>query len=236
VAGIQTVSATVTLRNRGKTLDEAQDRLDRIVYRAEQAGSRVSLQYRSSEQASDVRRYGSVGFDVLVPVGTRVEADTSNGAISVQAVDGTIRLGTSNGAIDVYDSSGALSAETSNGRIEVVRFTGDVQLATSNGELWLEQLAGTVDAATSNGSIYYAGTPSAASRLRTSNGSVTVRVPLDAAIAFDAATTNAQIRSSLPLLGDTQGDEWSAVLNPPAAVTFELRTSNGTIRIEGAAP
>jgi len=234
VEGIEAVSVTVTLRSKGETLGEAQDRVDRIVYHVEQSGNRITARYLASEQEADVRRYSGVGFDVLVPAETRVEVDTSNGAIAIDDIDGTIHLDTSNGAIDVYDSSGSLNADTSNGRIEVVRFNGDLRLDTSNGAMWLEQVSGTVDGETSNGSLHYTGTPATGSnRLRTSNGSITVRVPIDASIAFVAETSSAKIRSSLPLVGDTQGDEWSAELNPPTDTTFTLRTSNGTIRIEG---
>ena len=234
VEGIEAVSVTITLRSKGETLEEAQDRVDRIVYHAEQLGNRINLRYRSSEQDDDVRRYSGVDFDVFVPMETRVEVDTSNGAINIEDIRGTILLDTSNGAIDVYDSSGTLTADTSNGRIEVVRFAGDLRLDTSNGEMWLEQVAGTVNAETSNGSVHYTGTPAAGgNRIRTSNGSITVRVSLDGSIAFDASTSSGKIRSSLALVGDTQGNEWSAQLNPPAYVTFDLRTSNGTIRIEG---
>ena len=234
VEGIEAVSVTVTLRSKGETLEEAQDRVDRIVYHAEQLGNRVSLRYRSNEQAADVRRYSGVDFDVLVPIETRIEVDTSNGAVSIDAIQGTILVDTSNGAIDVYDSAGTLTADTSNGRIEVVRFAGELRLDTSNGEMWLEQVSGTVNAETSNGGVHYTGTLTVGdNRIRTSNGSITVRVPLDASIAFDASTSSGRIRSSLSLVGDTQGDEWSAQLNPPANVTFDLRTSNGTIRIEG---
>ena len=234
VEGIEAVSVTITLRSKGETLEEAQDRVERIVYHAESSGGRIDLRYRASEQEADVRRYSGVDFDVLVPVETRVEVETSNGAITVEDVDGTIRLDTSNGAIDVYDSSGQLSAETSNGRIEVVRFVGDLSLDTSNGELWIEAVTGSVDAETSNGSVHYIGTPATGgNRIRTSNGSVTVSVPIDLSIAFDASTSSGRIRSILPLVGDTQGDTWSAQLNPPAEVRFQLHTSNGTIRIEG---
>ena len=237
VEGIEAVSVTITLRSKGQTLEEAQDRVDRIAYVAEQAGNRITLRYRASEQEADVRRYSGVEFDVLVPIETQVEVDTTNGAIVVEDIHGTILLDTSNGAIDVYDSSGTLTADTSNGRIEVVRFAGELRLDTSNGERWLEEVVGLVDAETSNGSVHYMGTPSAGgNRIRTSNGSITARVPLDASIAFDATTSSGRIRSSLPLIGDTQGDEWSAQLNPPATITFDLQTSNGTIRIEGTGP
>ncbi|UCF09872.1 MAG: hypothetical protein JSW65_07390, partial [Candidatus Bipolaricaulota bacterium] len=90
-----------------------------------------------------------------------------------------------------------------------------------------------VDVETSNGGVYYTGVPSGeGNALRTSNGSITVRIPADAAIRFDASTSRGSIRTTLPLSGDVEGDEWSAALNAPATTTMSLRTSNGTIRIE----
>jgi len=235
-AGIQSASVTVTLRSRGQTLEEAQDRVDRIVYRAQSAGGRIDLRYLASEQDDDVRRHSGVDFDITVPIETRVQVDTSNGAIDVDHIEGTIVLDTSNGAIDVADSTGTLVADTSNGRIEVRSFAGDLRLDTSNGDVRIEGFVGTVDAETSNGSIRYTGTPTAGgNRLRTSNGSITLRVPSNASIVFEATTSSGRIRSGLPLVGDTQGDDWSASLNPPADLTFDLRTSNGSIAIEGEA-
>jgi len=234
VAGIQTASVVVRRRSRGETLDEAQDRLNRMLVHVEGDGPDLRLAYRSSEQESDVRRVSSVAFEIVAPEETRVEVETSNGAIDVTAIRGTIRLDTSNGAIDVRRSAGSLRAETSNGRVEVVGFDGDIVVDTSNGEVWLEGIVGAVDAKTSNGSVRYSGTPAegAANRLRTSNGSITTRVPADLSIAFNVRARGGRIRSDLPLIGDTDGEDWSASLNPPATITFELRTSNGSIRLE----
>lgn len=236
VEGVQTASIVVTVRSRGETVEEAQERVERTVYRVSQVAQRIELVYRASEQDDDVRRFGGVDFDVIVPMETHVNAETSNGAIEVTAIRGTITLDTSNGDVDVRQSDGDLHAETSNGRIEVVDFGGDLRVDTSNGEVWIENAMGLVDAETSNGSIHYAGVPAAGAshRLRTSNGSITARVPSGSAILFEARVSTGRIRTSLPLAGDTEGDEWSAALNPPTATTFDLRTSNGSIRIEGA--
>jgi len=236
VTGIQTASVVVRRRSRGETLDEAQDRLDRMVVHVDGDRPDLRLAYRSSEQESDVRRVSSVTFEVVVPEETRVEVETSNGAIDVAAIRGTSRLDTSNGAIDVRRSAGSLRAETSNGRVEVVGFDGDVVVDTSNGEVWLEEVVGAIDAETSNGSVRYSGVPAAgaANRLRTSNGSITARVPADLSIAFDVRARGGRIRSDLPLVGDTEGEDWSATLNPPGTIDFQLRTSNGSIRVEEA--
>ena len=235
-AGTQTASVVITKRSRGETLEEAQDRLERIQVECAINGTSLAAIYGASDQDADVKRWSGVDFDIVVPPGTHVSADTSNGAVEIDSIRGTITLDTSNGAIDVSHCVGDLYADTSNGRIEVYGFDGDIRADTSNGEIWIEEVTGLIDAETSNGSVHYVGRPAvdATHRLRTSNGSITARIPADASIHFEAHTSTGTVRSSLPLVGDTQGDDWSADLNPPAGTIMDLRTSNGSIRIEAA--
>jgi len=251
VEGAQDVHVVVTLSTRGNTQEEAEERLGKIVYRASQDGQTIRLQYKSNDQPTDVRRWSGVGFEVTVPVATRVDAETSNGAITVETVFGRLNLDTSNGAITVLQVTGDVVADTSNGRISMREITGDVKADTSNGRISLERIsgavradtsngeielaaiAGEVIADTSNGAIHYEGTPVGKSnRLRTSNGAITVRVPAEAAIDFEIDAKEGDIRSSLQLVGDTQGDHWAAALNPPVAASMSLRTTNGAVRID----
>ena len=251
VEGAQEVHVVVTLRTRGDTEEAAEERLDEIVYHATQDGQTVRLQYKASEQDKDVRRWSGVDFEVTVPVATRVDADTSNGAITVETVSGRLDLDTSNGAIAILEVTGDVFADTSNGRISMSEVTGDVHADTSNGRIKLERISGTVradtsngdieletiegevDADTSNGSIHYEGVPVGTNNtLRTSNGSITVRIPAETSIALKVDAEEGSIRSSLPFVGDTQGDYWEADLNPPTASAMSLRTSNGAIRID----
>ena len=234
VEGVETVHVIATLNTRGDTLEEAEERLDKLVYHMTQEGEIVRLRYRASEQESDVRRYSGVSFDVAVPTETRVDAETSNGAMTIEAVAGRLTLDTSNGAIRVRDVVGEVVADTSNGAIEVERVQGVLRLDTSNGSIEIRDAAATIDADTSNGRIEFAGALVEGShRMETSNGRIEVAVPADASLAIDARTSNATISTDLPLEGDTEGESWTAVLNPPASVTLTLRTSNGSIRIEG---
>ncbi|MCK4410915.1 DUF4097 family beta strand repeat protein [Candidatus Bipolaricaulota bacterium] len=216
VEGAQEVHVVATLRTRGNTLEEAEERLDKIVYSMTQDGQTVRLRYQASDQEKDVRRYSGVGFEVTVPTETRVDAETSNGAITIEAV------------------SGRLDLDTSNGRIDLEGIVGSVRADTSNGSIDLEKIDGEVNADTSNGSIRYEGRPvGQGNTLHTSNGSITVRIHTDASVSFEVDAKDGGIRSSLPLVGDTEGDHWDVVLTPPPAeAAMSLRTSNGTIRIE----
>lgn len=129
---------------------------------------------------------------------------TSNGAITVRDHAGAIDADTSNGRVELEGVPGPVKAETSNGAINV-RLTpagaGRIQLETSNGAIALEvppTYAGAIEAVTSNGSVdlptsappgvtmsaiqnsrrrgtLTLGQGGPESRLKTSNGAITVK-------------------------------------------------------------
>jgi len=183
--------------------------------------------------APTVKAYRQEEVTFAVGDSTVIDAETSNGGISVEAISGRLDLETSNGAITVYRVTGDVRADTSNGRIDVEGIVGSVRADTSNGSISLEKIDGKVNADTSNGSIRYEGRPvGQGNTLEMANGSITVRIPPEASVAFEISAEDKHIRSSLPITGDTEGAYWNAVLNSPAETAMSLRTSNGTIRIE----
>jgi len=232
-ADTSTVTATARLRSRGDTLEKAEARVEAIVYEMRQDGNTVTLRYRSADQTDDVRRYSGVSFTVTVPRQADVYADTSNGDITVSGAQGAFDLDTSNGDIELDDLIGTINADTSNGRIEVAGVNGVLILETSNGAIRMDDVEARVDARTSNGRIEFSGVLVGDSHtMRTSNGTIGIEIPADASIAFDASTSIGSITSDLALVGDTDGRNWNATLNPPATTTLELHTSNGSIHIE----
>jgi hypothetical protein len=234
VPGQTEVRVTATLRARGGNQAQANERVAAMAIHMEQQGSRIVLAYRASEQTPDVRRYAGVSFDVTTPAIIDVVAKTSNGAVSASAMQGGFDLETSNGEIAVSDAIGQLRAQTSNGRISIERTQGVLTLETSNGEISMVDVSAAFDAATSNGRIGFSGTVVGdANSLSTSNGRIDLAVSASASIEFQAGTSAGTISSALPLVGDTQGKEWLATLNPPATAKVVARTSNGNIHIAG---
>ena len=216
MGGVDRMSVTATLHSRGDTIEEAGDRVGRIIIHMTEDSGRVTLRYEASAQAEDVRRYSGVDFLVTLPVGAVVDLTTSNGRIKATGV------------------VGSLTADTSNGQIVVTECQGEFRLDTSNGEIRMQSVEATVDAETSNGAIFFSGRLLPGThRMRTSNGAIKVTIPRDLAILINAATSNGSITSSLPLVGDTEGKSWSASLNPPITSTLTLKTSNGAISIDG---
>jgi len=228
------VIVTAKLRSRADTLEKAEERVNALVVDMIETGDNLLVRYRSSDQSVDVRKYSGVSFEVTVPIQADVRVDTSNGSITVRGIEGQFDLDTSNGAIDLTDLVGVVNADTSNGRIDVDNVSGVLNLETSNGAIDIEDSEVSVDARTSNGKIDFSGVLLGdRHQMRTSNGAITVRVPVEASITFDASTSIGSISTGLTLVGDTEGRDWNATLNPPATQTLELRTSNGSIRIEG---
>jgi DUF4097 and DUF4098 domain-containing protein YvlB len=181
-----------------------------------QDGDRVTLRFRPSEQPTEAKKYTSVEFDILMPIHGDINVDTSNGEVTVAEIDGTVEV------------------ETSNGKIGIDHVVGSIRLDTSNGAINMNDVDGSIDAETSNGAVVFRGhLLGDTHRMRTSNGAIEVAIPQDLALRIDASTSNGSISTSLPLIGDTEGKSWSATLNPPSASTLDLRTSNGSIRIEG---
>lgn len=164
----------------------------------EQAGSTLRLTQRCPVVLG-FRCRGT--YTLTVPADVEVRGSTTNGAIRIQGLEGTVDVVTTNGAVHMEDLAGAVSVGTTNGRIE-----GD-SLATPS-----------LRASTSNGAVRlgFVTTPTRL-EVRTSNGGVEVVLPEDApVVAVSAQTSN----------GDTVADVRT---DPSSDSRFDISTSNGDI-------
>ncbi len=110
-----------------------------------------------------------------------VKARSSNGSVKLANVRGNVDLDTSNGSIEAERVTGTIDAETSNGsiKVEIARdYRGEFSLKTSNGRLKLDDdLKAEVvwKRKKKEAVVRFGGASSPSSRLRTSNGSITVK-------------------------------------------------------------
>jgi hypothetical protein len=142
-------------------------------------------------------------YEIIVPTGTTVGGETSNGAVRVANLTGDIEVRTSNGAISLENVSGRLNGRTSNGAIQGEGLqTGSTTLQTSNGRI----------------SLSFDTTPQTV-EVRTSNGAIEIRLPDDAPpFAVTTSTSNGRVETSIRT-------------DPAAAQRIDARTSNGNITI-----
>jgi len=78
---------------------------------------------------------------------------TTNGTLSVAALDGYANCETTNGDIRIREVSGEIHAETTNGTIEAVKLRARLKGGTTNGRIILEDVEGGIKMDTTNGSI-----------------------------------------------------------------------------------
>ncbi len=165
-------------------------------------------------------RLGNEGcsLDVAMTSVPALSLVTSNGALTVNGLQGALKATTSNGAIKIDGFTGVIDGSTSNGSVTIVGATHGVGIRTSNGGVRVTMAptaAGPVSIATSNGSIDLTVGPSFTGALQagTSNGSVSI----DAPGASDVRLTKG---SGSARFGDGQGSS-------------SLQSSNGSITVRG---
>ena len=96
-------------------------------------GNRVRL--NDDRMSDDSIRSWSVMLIVTAPDGASIDADTTNGPISVAGLNGTFDLEATNGPIALSDVSGQIKARASNGPISVRGGSGDIDAQTANGPI-----------------------------------------------------------------------------------------------------
>jgi hypothetical protein len=204
-------------------------------------------------------RWGNMGvkLTVRVPFETQLEnIESSNASLRVEDLKGRGTLRTSNGSVRLYRVSGPLEVRTSNGRVEGDDLDGVVQITTSNGSVQVQRFRGVITATTSNGSINVEaqqldpGQPvkltssngriefAAAAmkdndvRIRTSNSSITVRLPANVDARLDASTSQGRIENEFDVSGSS-GDSKKRLEGQigRGGSLIQLGTSNGSIRI-----
>ncbi len=160
-----------------------------------------------------------------------IELKTSGGSITAETSEGNLKFSTSGGSMHLSDLKGTIDANTSGGSIHADDLTGDIKLRTGGSSINLRGIAGTLDAATSGGSIDAEIVQLGKSlTLRTSAGSVTLRIPLDKGIDLDLHAN----KISMPLShfeGDTETDRINGKLNG-GGIPVKVSVSSGNLTVK----
>jgi DUF4097 and DUF4098 domain-containing protein YvlB len=179
------------------------------------SSARVTLEVGGSRRGSDTR------FELSVPFGARVNAQTQSGDIVVRGTRGPVEAHAQNGDIDIDDVVTRLDVTSLNGDVTVRNVSGDATVNSMNGEVRLTDVRGTVDAGTVSGDIDLRGIAGKLVRAKTTSGDVTfdgaidpagryelishsgdigLRIPRDASAQLTVSTWSGTIDSSFPII------------------------------------
>jgi putative adhesin len=98
----------------------------------------------------------NVSFEIQVPHGMRLDAESRGGNVEVSGV-GETRLHTGGGNIQARDIGGALDVHTGGGNLQVDACTGPIDLETGGGNIEIHQAQHAVKAHTGGGNIQVEG-------------------------------------------------------------------------------
>ena len=204
---------------------------DNLAYSVTQDGNTITVE--AKPKTGTWRGCMGASFVVTVPTMTDVELHTSNGAITLEGINGSGILETSNGAIELLNVKGDFKGGTSNGGLEIDGMDGSAELGTSNGAIGVSNAVGEVNLQTSNGRVSFDGelTAGGENRLVTSNGRVDVELAGEPSIGFDASTSNGEIDITLPV--STSLVEKNHVVGTigDGEASLYIHTSNGDVTI-----
>jgi DUF4097 and DUF4098 domain-containing protein YvlB len=178
---------------------------------------------------------------VETPQALDLEARTSDGALHITGVQGTIELHTSDGAVDVSDVGGALRLQASDGSIRIHNVTGTLESRTSDGSVTIDGKFTGLEVHAGDGRMEVTlaeGTQlTTASRIEGSDGRMTVRLPRTLAADLDVHTSDGGIKCDLPLTMDgydsshNSGHNLRGRLNA-GGVPLAIHSSDGNVTIE----
>ncbi len=204
--------------------------------------------------------HGNFGAHYVIRVPRQIALDraqTTNGSVSAEDLDGGGQVRSTNGRISLARDTGNYEVHTTNGTIELQEVSGDEHAETTNGSIRGRLKAGAIDANSTNGAIEFTiekpqddrpihvettngGVTLALAELHgnaitaeTTHGGVTLRLPGDANAQIDAHTSFARITSDLPFssTGDISKHDLNARLGN-GGPHISVRTTTGGIRIE----
>lgn len=212
-------SVLATVVTHARTAERAEELAAQIDVKLESSGAGLKIVI---EKPPVIRNAGySVSLEATVPTQTSLALVTSDGAVHIANITGTMSARTSDGRIQVRDATGDAKFKTSDGGITCARLSAPVlDCYTSDGRIKLSDVtAGSCTARTSDGSITLEGVRGDSMNLRTSDGAIQCRNV--AAAEMDCHTSDGPIHV-----------EYAA--DAPNALNLSAVTSDGNITL--AAP
>ncbi len=231
-AGAVTASVEVTGAGASRA-DADADRASVVTTLTEDAdGAILRAVYRPRPDSPGNR---GASATLTVPADVSLRLETSNGAVDVAGIGGAIDIRTSNGEVTVDGATAGLVVRTSNGGITVSGSRGSLDVETSNARITMTGAdAAVVRAGTSNGAISFAGAlGDGAQSFETSNATIDLQLPADAAFGLDLATTNATIAVDFAVWtsGAASPTHLQGRVGADPAAAIRATTSNAAITI-----
>lgn len=214
-------------------------------YRLEesQSGDHVNFTLKEKPRVGARVTWGNHGgttVTVETPGTLDLDAKMSDGSFIAKDLQGDFQIHTSDGNVDLDNVHGNLRLSSSDGNLTVQNATGTVEARSSDGHIKVDGAFSAVQLHSSDGSLDFllanGSQLTADSRIESSDGRVTIRVPHDLSADLDISSSDGHIDCSLPLTMDhydsreNSGHHLRGKLNA-GGVQLSIHTSDGNVTI-----
>jgi hypothetical protein len=177
---------------------------------------------------------------VETPTSLELDAKSADGNVSVRGLSGRLQVRSGDGNVSLEDVRGDLHLSASDGNISIHNAAGTLEARASDGQMKIDGQFTAVQLHTTDGNLDFALAPgsqlSAASRIESSDGQVSVHVPHTLAANLDISSSDGHVDCALPLTMDhydsneSSGHHLHGQLNA-GGTPFSIHTSDGNVTI-----
>jgi DUF4097 and DUF4098 domain-containing protein YvlB len=186
-----------------------------------QEGNTVALELREPQSGNFSRRieHRRTELDIHTPRSVKVNVHSSDGDVSANGLKGELDFTTGDGRLHLDDVDGNLRARTRDGSVGVSGRFDVVELSSSDGRVELEARPGSALREAWN--------------VRSSDGSVTIRVPGDLAADIALHARDGRITTNIPIVveGSFGGHDIQGKINGGGNL-LTVHTNDGSVTLD----
>jgi len=147
---------------------------------------------------SGARRSGDTRFEISVPVGTRVRANTTSGDSRVTGTRGEVEARTQRGDVAVEDVGANVEISAFSGDVDVTSVAGNLRVNVLSGDVQVRGVGGDVDVKTVSGEVDVRDARSRFVRVNSTSGDITFEGTIDGSGRYELETHSGDVELTLP--------------------------------------
>jgi len=167
--------------------------IERGYFDTQLSSHRITLETRSDRGHS-----GDARIEIMVPIGTRVQASSASGSIRISGTDGEVDASSASGAIEVLGATDRISIHTVSGRLHAAKLRGRTRLGTTNSTIEAEDIDGDVTAGSVSGRIALTNVKSSHVSAETVSASVTYAGSIDPSGSYEFSAHSGNVHLEIP--------------------------------------
>lgn len=225
-AGSVRVKGTIRARRGWLGGREAQEKVRYLEVNPpiEQNGNRIRIGHIADPE---FRRNVSISYELIVPVETRLRADTGSGNQTIEGIRGPVYADTGSGNLRISQIGSEVEADTGSGDIELSDIKGDLRADTGSGSIRGTGIGGGITADTGSGDVRLEQTAPGDVQVDTGSGSVQLR-GVRGALQVDTGSGDISVEGEPTGAWKLDASSGSITLHVPAQAAFDLHAQTGS--------